>query len=97
MAENYEEIIVELKLKINKVIDSFEAAKKDNETQKNIVENLRQEISRRDLKIEELEKKLETYKIAKTVVATSDDAHDAKIKINRIVREIDKCISLMNK
>ena len=35
--------------------------------------------------------------MAKTIAASSEDAHDAKIKINRLVREIDKCISLLDR
>ena len=43
---------------------------------------------------------LETWnklKLAKTMVASSHDVHDAKLKVNRMVREIDKCIALLNR
>ncbi len=71
-----------------------------------LVENqgLKEEITKLLTEIEELEKendllskKYESLKLAKTIAASSSDAHDAKVKLNRIVREIDKCISLLNK
>ena len=39
---------------------------------------------------------LSTMELAKGI-ASAESTHDAKIKINRIVREIDKCIALLNK
>jgi hypothetical protein len=30
-------------------------------------------------------------------MADSEDANEARIRINRIVREIDKCIALLNR
>ena len=41
--------------------------------------------------------KYNKLKLAKRLLASSGDSHDAKIKINRIVREIDKCVALLNR
>ena len=46
---------------------------------------------------QDVTKKLEDLKFAKSLAGTNEDSHEAKIKINRLVREIDKCISLLNK
>lgn len=46
---------------------------------------------------EEIIKKYESLKLAKVIASSSTESHDAKIKLNRIVREVDKCISLLNK
>ena len=46
---------------------------------------------------QDLSKKVEDLKFAKSLAGGSEDSHEAKIKINRLVREIDKCISLLNK
>ena len=35
--------------------------------------------------------------IAKALIGSEEDSHEAKQKINRIVREIDKCIALLNR
>ena len=68
------------------------------------IEGLRAEIKKLSFEIEEkeketkqLENKYESLKLAKIIATSSTDAHDAKIKLNRIVREIDRCISLLNK
>jgi hypothetical protein len=51
----------------------------------------------KEFEISEIKQQFETLKVAKTITSSSKDSHDAKIKINRIVREIDKCIGLLNK
>ena len=35
--------------------------------------------------------------MTKAFIDAAGSNHDAKIKVNRIVREIDKCIALLNK
>jgi phage shock protein A len=48
-------------------------------------------------KLTDTEEKYNNIKLAKTIISVEDNAHDAKIKMNRIVREIDKCIALLNR
>lgn len=45
--------------------------------------------------IKTLEEKIKLLKIAKAT-ETKEGAADAKLKINEMVREIDKCIGLLN-
>ena len=45
----------------------------------------------------ELKEHHDRLKFAKSLQASNQEAHDAKIKVNRIVREIDKCIALLNR
>ena len=49
-------------------------------------------------KLDELEKKYENLKIAKVLSSVpGEDVHETKLQVNRIVREIDKCIALLNR
>ncbi len=73
------------------------------EEEKSLKENLREEnaeltrkIDLKDKLLDELEHKYENLKMARSLV-NGDGIHDAKIKVNRIVREIDKCIALLNR
>lgn len=43
-----------------------------------------------------LEEKYGNIKLLYSMI-TGQDAHDAKIRLNKIMREIDKCIELLNK
>jgi phage shock protein A len=48
-------------------------------------------------KRKDLEEKLRVLKLAKSLEGTSEKTLDIKQKINEFVREIDKCIVLLNK
>ena len=58
---------------------------------------LKEQISLLNTKNEELQRKIEELKFAKSMLGGEENSHEAKIKINRLVREIDKCIALLNK
>jgi hypothetical protein len=64
-------------------------------TQKN--EDLQQLIQQKQSLIDELEEKNQRLSMVKSIVANDQDSQDARIQINRIVREIDKCIALLNR
>lgn len=44
----------------------------------------------------ELQRKYDILKIAKIIEMTNLDTHKAKLQLNKIVREIDNCIALLN-
>jgi hypothetical protein len=96
MTEN-ETVVNSLEEKVKKIIILYDQIK--NENKKLLTENVEliNSIKIKDTEIKELLTKHEQLKLAKLLSANSEDVHDAKLKVNRIVREIDKCIALLNK
>ena len=69
--------------------------KKKSATQE--IENIKKElIDQREI-VKELEDKIKLVKLSKVVSSSGDDNKRTKQKINDYVREIDKCIALLNK
>jgi hypothetical protein len=64
-----------------------------------IIENqsLKVALETSENKRKDLEEKLRVLKLAKSLEGTSEKTLDIKQKINEFVREIDKCIVLLNK
>ena len=83
--------------RINKVLELFSSQKTENEELKKRNGELEEKIQVDRNKFIALENKYNKLKISKALVATSTDVHDAKLKVNRMVREIDKCIALLNR
>tara|TARA_B100000683_G_scaffold211044_1_gene205725 strand:+ start:15384 stop:15668 length:285 start_codon:yes stop_codon:yes gene_type:complete len=92
------EIVVNIEKKVNKIISLYRSLKKEKEEILEENTNLRSEILERDNNIKSLEEKIKLLRITKSV-----GDHDLEInkesrqKINEYVREIDKCIALLNK
>ena len=60
------------------------------------VSNLQNTLAEKDQLIAKLEETIKTQKIAKSLNGGVEKT-DAKLKINELVREIDKCIALLHK
>jgi hypothetical protein len=91
------QIINDLKSSISILIGKLEREKAEQFRIKNSNQELQRKINMNEAKISDLEQKYTHLKIAKSLIAESGDIHEAKIKVNRIVREIDKCIALLNR
>ncbi len=91
------EIVDSLKKKIIKLVERYRNVKRDNELLLADNEKLIQKIEEIAREKSELEDKYTTLKFSKAIEASSGDVHHAKIRINQIVREIDKCIALLNR
>ena len=97
MTESYNEIINSLKRKLSELFSLYEKTKEEIEIVKKEKDELLRKIIVLEKELMEKNKKYENIKLAKTILTESGDSHEAKIKINRIVREINKCIALLNK
>ncbi len=54
------------------------------------------QIASKAKQIEELKKSYADLKLAKMMEIGDDDLKDAKQKLSRLIREVDKCIALLN-
>jgi len=97
MTPELKNVIHTLKGKIHNIKELHSKVLNENQELKDEISKLLAHIEVKEKENELITKKYESLKLAKTIAASSSDAHDAKVKLNRIVREIDKCISLLNK
>jgi phage-related minor tail protein len=97
MTERETLLLREFKERLDQMIGLHQKMKADRELLKEEKKRLSEQISLLTISNQDLTKKVEDLKIAKSLAGANEDSHEAKIKINRLVREIDKCISLLNK
>lgn len=96
MEEEYINTVTDLKQKTRQLIALYEKAKHENLQLQNENKQLKDQIKQKEAEYSSLKEDYTKLELAKSL-ASVDSAHDAKIKINRIVREIDNCIALLNK
>jgi len=97
MVDQSDDIIVVLRTNLKRIIGLYQNLKEEcrNLQQKN--QELTVQLSSLSSENNELKQKNNNTELTKAFIDASGSNHDAKIKINRIVREIDKCIALLNK
>ena len=90
-------IINNIEVKVGKLIakhDQLNAEKLDLQRNNNTL-NVR--LQEKESQIVALQDKVKLMNISKSVDASKEEVKSTRLKINEYVREIDKCIALLNK
>jgi hypothetical protein len=91
------EILKGIRQKIESVKILLLEQQEENGRLKIQAEELQLSLQQKESIIDELERKNQKLSLVKGIMADGDETQDAKVQINRIVREIDKCIALLNR
>ena len=83
--------------KLNRVVHFSERIYSENEELKRRVEALSGLLDEKNHEVKVLETRYQNLKLTKTMVSSADDVSNVKHQVNRMVREIDKCIALLNR
>ncbi|HLO57189.1 MAG TPA: hypothetical protein VK179_00455 [Bacteroidales bacterium] len=98
MDSKSDEIFTGLKQRIKTLVALYETERSRNNALKERNLELTERITVLENNIDELNKKYENLRIAKVLSSVpGEDVHDTKLQVNKIVREIDKCIALLNR
>ena len=89
-------ILSEVKLGLNKLIDRNGRLVEDQKKLEVYIANLQKQLSEAHDKIMSLEDQNRQLRTAKAVSGGDESSDEAKAKINELVREIDKCLALLN-
>ena len=97
MAKDIQQTISSLHSKIEKLAHLHSKLKDDYEKLGDEHNTLIKKIEGHKNYIRELEEKNKVFKIARSMTEAGMNPAEVKITINEFVREIDKCIALLNK
>ena len=89
--------IEELKQRIQHILSMYALLKDEKDELLKEKIGLSRIIEEQNIRLTELERKYKGLQVAKAVSETGGDTDIAKKKIDGLVREIDKCIVLLNK
>jgi archaellum component FlaC len=81
--------------KVQQLLKHYAAAQKELHRLRNQNEQLQQELQQKNKHVNELHQKLDSAKVT-TLVMDSDSKKDLEKRINSYLKEIDKCLSLLN-
>ncbi|MDD3741138.1 MAG: hypothetical protein PHH30_07840 [Bacteroidales bacterium] len=97
MNEEYNRLILRMKENIQKLILLYTKEKEKNKELSKEVKHISNELNIYINKNKEIEKKYDNLKLARALDGTNGEDKEAKLKLNKIIREIDNCIALLNK
>ena len=94
--QGYEELKL-LNRKLDELLNKYNNLKAEFCDLKNGNEALKTVIQEREARIKELEIKYERIKLSGALLGEGEYALEARKKITELVREIDKCVALLNR
>lgn len=96
MSSESQIVVKRLKSQIEQIISKYESALSEKAILNDQLTACKVELETHKTKIKELEIKIDQLQLTNAFKASSEDVKDAKQKIGRLVKEIDKCISMLN-
>jgi predicted nucleic acid-binding Zn-ribbon protein len=94
--KGYEELII-LNSRLDELINRYNKLKEEVRDLRNGNESLTARLQERDVKLKELETKYERIKLSGALLGEGENGIEARRKITELVREIDRCVALLNR
>ena len=87
----------ELKFKVEKLINLHEQLLKQHQQLQTTNNQLTQKIEKQETQIADLTESNRVIRMAQRISGSDQNTRDIKLKINEYIREIDRCIGLINR
>ncbi len=94
MTQN-EKTLATFEARVRQLILRFQELKKENEELYQMVDKNEQDIKTLQAKLAQSESDYETLKTARMMEITNGDLQGAKDRLSRMIREVNKCISML--
>lgn len=95
--ESFSTLILNLEKQVKQLMELHSLAQKENSALKQTNQQLVVEKENQQNKIAQLTEQLKTLKLAQALTGSGEqDTRQVKVKINEYIKEIDKCLALLN-
>lgn len=91
-----EQIIATFQTRIRDLIQRFKELKKENQGLYEMVEKNEQDIKDLQAKLTQADHDYQSLKMAKMIEITDGDLENAKARVARMIRDVNKCIALLS-
>ena len=90
-------IVKNIEVKLGKLIAKYQQVRQEKLILQQENEGFVTSLKLKEIEILNLQEKVKLMNISKSVDASKQEVKETRLKINEYVREIDKCIALLNK
>lgn len=95
MTDEKNKLLVDLEVRIKQVMFLCDTFKEENTKLKTALQSKQTQLAEANKELKQLKTKYDSLKTARTITAASVDVDSAKLKLSKLVREVDKCINLL--
>jgi hypothetical protein len=96
MTENDEKLLAEFELRMRQLMYLCDVLKEENSQLKHELAQKDTQITELSFEVEDMKKKYDNLKFAKSLSIEDDDSSkEAKKRLSKLVRDVDKCIAML--
>lgn len=96
MTDNEKRQMKEFEAKVRRLLSLYKELKKENADLYTDLERKETDIERLQSELRQSQSDYKNLKLAKMIQISDDEHHDAKTRITRLVREVNKCINQLS-
>ena len=94
MTQN-EKVLAAFEARVRQLILRFQELKKENSELYAMIEKQEQDIKNVQAKMAQSQRDYDSLKMAKMIEITDGDLEESKKRLSRLIREVNKCISML--
>ena len=94
--DSNEKVIANFETRVRQLILRFQELKKENQELYAMVEKTEQEVNDLQAKLTQKDNDYNALKMAKMMTITDEDLEAAKARVQKMIREVNKCITLIS-
>ena len=94
--DSNEKVITQFETRVKQLILKFQELKKENQDLYAMVEKTEQEVKDLQAKLTQKDNDYNALKMAKMMTITDGDLEAAKARVQKLIREVNKCITLIS-
>lgn len=96
MTQEEERILHQFEARVRTLIEKFRVLKQENEELYTLVEEHERKLKAMEESKKATEELMDNYKAGRMLELSSGDIEEARKRVAAMIREVDKCISLLN-
>lgn len=96
MTKDEERILHQFEAKVRTLVEKYRKLKQENEELYSLVDERDQQIKQLKAEQQNTEQMMADYKTGRMLELSSGDINTARQRVAALIREVDKCISLLN-
>lgn len=91
-----EKALSNFETRVRQMILRFQELKKENEEFYALIEKNEQDLNDLKVKLEQQERDYQSLKMARMLEITDGDLEGAKVRLSRLIRDVNKCIAVLS-
>lgn len=95
MTDEQSKLLIDLEVRIKQVLLLCDSLRDENVRLTGEINERERRIAEQSEELNRMKTKYDNLKIARTITAASVDVDAAKMRLSKMVREVDKCINLL--